>query len=237
MSRSPAVAVRTGEHVDREDLLEQIGPGNAVLACDLRRLRPQRLLRHPRRSLRRRRDGVRRGRHDPSPHLGVRREHAVVPQAVNPRRRYQRREPGQELVGPEEEEQRSAARTLHPVDEPALLALREPLQRERRSQEVAAEPLAPVTIVAVDPDAGVQREAIEKGAVAAVAKLVGEPQPPVHLGGLEGGQGVSLGVPPPRRSRPGPWRSGGPRAPGCRPRPRRSAAESRRSWAERRRRG
>jgi hypothetical protein len=45
-------------------------------------------------------------------------------------------------------------------------------------------------IVAVDPDAGVQREAVEKGAVAAVAKLVGEPQPPVHLGGLEGGHRV-----------------------------------------------
>jgi hypothetical protein len=41
----------------------------------------------------------------------------------------------------------------------ALLALASAaLQRERRSQEVAAEPLAPVTIVAVDPDAGVQRE-------------------------------------------------------------------------------
>jgi hypothetical protein len=35
------------------------------------------------------------------------------------RRRYQGREPGQELVGREEEEQRSPARTLHPVDEPA----------------------------------------------------------------------------------------------------------------------
>src|SRR6266540_3911447 len=43
-------------------------------------------------------------------------------------------------------------------------------------------------------------------------------------------------IPPPRRSRPGPWRSGGPRAPGCRQRPRRAAAESRRSWAGRRRR-
>ncbi len=40
----------------------------------------------------------------------------MVPQAVNPRRRYQGREPGQELVGREEEEQRSPARTLHPVD-------------------------------------------------------------------------------------------------------------------------
>ncbi len=61
----------------------------------------------------------------------------MIPQAVNPRRRYQGREPGQEFVGREEEEQRSPARTLHPIDEPALLALREPLQRERRSQEVA----------------------------------------------------------------------------------------------------
>jgi hypothetical protein len=33
----------------------------------------------------------------------------------------------------------------------------------------------------VDPDAGVEREAVEEGAVPAVPKLVGEPLPPVHL--------------------------------------------------------
>jgi hypothetical protein len=46
----------------------------------------------------------------------------------------------------------------------------------------------------VDPDAGVEREAVEEGAVPAVPKLVGEPLPPVHLGGMEGGQGVGFGL-------------------------------------------
>jgi hypothetical protein len=94
---------------------------------------------------------------------------------VNTRRRYQGRQAGKQLVGREQQQERPAARALHPVHQLSLLTLREALQRQRRAQGIAAEPLPTLTIVFVDPDACVEREAVEEGAVPAVPKLVGEP--------------------------------------------------------------
>ncbi len=78
---------------------------------------------------------------------------------MDARRRHQHGDPGDELVGREDEEERPASRTLHPVDEPAVLALREPLDGERWAQEVSAQSLETFAVVAVDPDARVEREA------------------------------------------------------------------------------
>jgi len=47
-------------------------------------------------------------------------------------------------------------------------------------------------VVRVDPDAGVEREAVEADAVARALEGIGEAEAPVHLGGLERGQGVGL---------------------------------------------
>jgi len=115
----------------------------------------------------------------------------VVSDRVDPRRRYQGGEPSEEIVGLEEQEERAATGALHPVDELAVLALREPLKREWRPDRVAAESLQPLAVVLVDANARVQREAVEAGGVALVPERVGEAKPPVHLGGLECGQGVS----------------------------------------------
>jgi len=41
---------------------------------------------------------------------------------MDPRRRDEGGEPGEELVGGEEKEERAATRALHPVDEPAVRA-------------------------------------------------------------------------------------------------------------------
>jgi hypothetical protein len=73
---------------------------------------------------------------------------------MDPRGRDQGRELREELVGGEDEEERAAPRPLHPVDEPAVLAAGEPVEGEGRPDRVTAEPLEPVPVVLVDPDAG-----------------------------------------------------------------------------------
>jgi hypothetical protein len=78
---------------------------------------------------------------------------------VDPGRRYQGGEPCEELVGLEEQEERAATGALHPVDELAALALREPLKREWRSDRVAAAPLQAFAVALEDADARVEREA------------------------------------------------------------------------------
>jgi hypothetical protein len=161
-----------------QNLPEQVGPGDAVgpggLLC---RLHASWLLRGPRPILRHRHrwDRLRRGGHDARARLGVRREHFVIPETVNARRRHQRCQAGKQFVWREHQQERPAARALHPVHQLSLLALREALQRQRRAQRIAAEPLPSLTIVLVDPDARVEREAVEGGAVPAVPEFVGEP--------------------------------------------------------------
>ena len=59
---------------------------------------------------------------------------------------------------------------------------------------VASQPLSAVPIVLVDPHPGVEGEALQEGAAANVGERVRVPDPPVHLGGLERGQGVVLGL-------------------------------------------
>jgi hypothetical protein len=118
----------------------------------------------------------------------------VVADAVDPGWRDQGGEAGEQLVGGEHEEQGAAARTLHPVDEAAFLAGREPMQGERRADHAAAEALQALPVVGVDPDAGVEREAVEVDAVPRALEGVGEAEAPVHLGGLERGQGVGFGL-------------------------------------------
>jgi hypothetical protein len=75
---------------------------------------------------------------------------------VDPGRRYQGGEPCEELVGFEEQEEGAASRAPHPVDELPVLALREPLKREWRSDRIAAEPPQPLAVVLVDADARVK---------------------------------------------------------------------------------
>ncbi len=66
------------------------------------------------------------------------------------------------------------------------------MQGEGRADRVAAEALQALPVVRMDPDAGVEREAVEADAVARALEWVGEAEAPVHLGGLERGQGVDL---------------------------------------------
>src|SRR3990172_1451825 len=81
---------------------------------------------------------------------------------------------------------------LHPVDEPPILALRQPLEGERRAQGVSAQALETCAIVPVDPDPGVEGEAVEERAGPGVLEGVREAQAAVHFGGLECGEGVGL---------------------------------------------
>ncbi len=83
-------------------------------------------------------------------------------------------------------------RPLHPVEEPAIVAAGEAMQRERRPEKVTAEPRESVPIIGVDPDAGVEGEAIDEGAASDLLERLGIPQAAVHLGGLQGGEGVGL---------------------------------------------
>jgi hypothetical protein len=68
------------------------------------------------------------------------------------------------------------------------------VQRKRRPDGVAAELLQPLAVVLVDPDAGMEREAVEVGRSPGVLERVGEAEPPVHLAGLQRGEGVLLGA-------------------------------------------
>jgi len=124
--------------------------------------------------------------------LRVRGEDAVVAPRVAPRRRDERGDAREQLVGGADEEERPAPRPLHPVDEPTVGPLRQTVERERRPHGVAAEPLEPLAVVLVDADPGVEREAVEMGRSASVLERIREAEPPVHLGGLEGGEGVLL---------------------------------------------
>ena len=112
----------------------------------------------------------------------------MVAKPVHARRGNQRRETSEQLVGREQKEERPGAGALHAVDEPAVLPLREPLESERRPEHVASQPLSAFAIVLVDPDSGVEGEALEEGAAANVGERVRIPESPVHLGGLEHGQ-------------------------------------------------
>ena len=66
------------------------------------------------------------------------------------------------------------------------------MERERRSQEVAAEPFQTLAVPGVDADARVEGKAALEGAAACLLEGLRVPQPPVHLGGLQGGEGVGL---------------------------------------------
>jgi hypothetical protein len=46
----------------------------------------------------------------------------------------------------------------------------------------------------MDPDTGVERETVDEGAAAVMREGVRIPRPPVHLGGLERGQGIDLAL-------------------------------------------
>jgi len=89
----------------------------------------------------------------------------MVANAVDAGRWDQGGEAGEKLVGGEDEEQGAAARALHPVDEAAVLSSGEPMQGERWPNRTAAEALQALPVVGVDPDAGVEREAVEASAL------------------------------------------------------------------------
>jgi hypothetical protein len=80
-------------------------------------------------------------RDDAAAEPGVRCEHAVVAHPVNAWWRDERGELGKEPLGRQRQPQRSVARPLHPVEQPAVLTAGEAVKCERRSQEVRAEPL------------------------------------------------------------------------------------------------
>jgi hypothetical protein len=99
----------------------------------------------------------------------------------------------EQFVGREKEEERPGARSFHAVDEPAVLPLREPLESEGgRPEHVTGQPLSAFAIVLVDPDPGVEGEALKEGAAADVGERVGIPEAPVQLRGLERGQRIVL---------------------------------------------
>jgi hypothetical protein len=80
---------------------------------------------------------------------------------VKPRRRHQCRHARHELVGSEHEEERASPRALHTVDEPSGLGARKALQGEGRPDGVPSQPLQALAIALVDPDPGMEREAVE----------------------------------------------------------------------------
>jgi len=86
----------------------------------------------------------------------------------------------------------SIARALHPVEQSAVLGPGEPVERERRSQEVAAEPFQTLAVPGVDADARVEGKAALEGAAACLLEGLRVPQPPVHLGGLQGPGGIEI---------------------------------------------
>ena len=118
----------------------------------------------------------------------------MIAKPVHARRGNQRRDASEQLSGREQKEERPGAGALHAVDEPAVLPLREALESERRPEHVASQPFSAFAIVLVDPDPGVKGEALEEGAAADVGERVRIPEPPVHLGGLESGQCLVLGL-------------------------------------------
>ena len=193
----PASALVAGQHIDVEDLLEKGGPGNAVGPQD-ERLTVSGLRCHPRGRPRlagcgscrecflgrRRRRLLDRIGNDAAAQPRMRREHAVIAQSVNPRRRDERGKLGEEFLGREREPQRSMARPLRPVEQAATLAAGEAVHGERRAQDVTAEPLAAVAIARVDPDARVEREPLEGGAAPPPLERLGMAQAPLHLGGF-----------------------------------------------------
>ena len=54
----------------------------------------------------------------------------MIAKPVHARRGNQRRDASEQLIGREQKEERPGARSLHAVDEPAVLALREALESE-----------------------------------------------------------------------------------------------------------
>jgi hypothetical protein len=54
------------------------------------------------------------------------------------------------------------------------------------------EPFQPLPVVLVDPDAGVEREAVEVGGPPGVPERIGKPDAPVHLGRLARREGALL---------------------------------------------
>ncbi len=107
---------------------------------------------------------------------GMGREHAVVAHAVHARWRDERGELAQEPLGRQRQPQRVVARPLHPVQQRPVVAAGEAVQRERRSQDVAAEPLAAIAIIGVDPHPGVEQEAGEEGAAPGLLERLGVAQ-------------------------------------------------------------
>ena len=94
------------------------------------------------------------------------------------------------MFGRARENERASAGALHAVQEATALPPREPVQRERRTKDVAKELLSALVIVGVDVHAGVEREAVEHGAVALVRKRDRQALSAVDLGRLQLGERV-----------------------------------------------
>jgi hypothetical protein len=84
---------------------------------------------------------------------------------MRPRAGNQSREPREEV---ERCEDHCAGAVLpvstQAIDHASVLVQRQALARDRRAQEVAGEPLAPVVVVGLERDLGVERETAERGA-------------------------------------------------------------------------
>src|SRR6266568_3694012 len=150
-----AAALGAGEDVDVEGLLEEVSPGDAVGAQRRRELVFERSGRWWRGRFRGHGCGSGRGgiRDDAPAQAGVRGEDAVVAQAVDPRRRDEGGELGQEALRRQRQPGRAVARPLHPVEErprvpPHAVLLPAPVARARPSVVERAEPLTAVAVVA-----------------------------------------------------------------------------------------
>jgi hypothetical protein len=104
-------------------------------------------------------------RHHQRPQLGIRRQHAAKPDQVQPRPRHQRRQPLHELQRIHDQMGRSIApRRLELELHLAGGVELDPLVRQRRPRDVAAQLLQPLAVVRLDPHRGVQAETVDVGA-------------------------------------------------------------------------
>ena len=101
---------------------------------------------------------------DAPAHPGVRGEHPVVPDPVYPRRRDERRQLRKQFRRRQRQPHRPAPWPLHPVEKAAVCRARQAVQRQRWPQDVSAQLLPALPVVAMHSDAGVKRVALQEGA-------------------------------------------------------------------------
>jgi len=161
--------VRAHRHVDREHPRQQPRPWVSGRSIARRYWLARRLARTRSLEAEPQLHGLaRRARGPPRHDLGasrrVRREHAVVAQHVEPRRRDQCHEPRHEIERLEHDGVRAVPpRPLEAIAQPPIPVLLEALLRERRASDVPAQPLDSLAIAPVDRRARMHVHAADVG--------------------------------------------------------------------------